>query len=476
MNRLESRMMRHRKKWVRLDNASNIFLAAMSPKDTKVFRFSAEISDTVDSELLQKALNKVYDQYLLYHSVLRRGVFWYYLEESDLRPIVKLDTNPSCEALYHFDRKELLFRVIYWKKRISLEVFHVLSDGTGALWFFQDLLREYTLLKNEEIEVVEDMKRTEHSYQQLAEDSFARHFRKKENRNFGKAAESAVQSLNEIGKKAGSSVTKYGKKAFSIFMPVADKTEKNTRVYQVTGTYTPDNRPRIIELELPVKDILKLSKDCNSTLTIYLTALFIEAIRKTAKNFKGNETIAVSVPVNLRQFFPSNTARNFFSTTRLEYTYQLDKENSMDEICKELKEQLEPQLSKENLEEWLTRLIAFEYHPIGRLVIRPIKDLVLKGINKRNNRNLTIAISNLGRVNFPEYVDPYINQVYFHTIAVRPQFCAISHGDILTISFSSPYVETDIQQAYVAMLTEKEIPVTISANKVTQEELGGEGI
>src|SRR5699024_10300613 len=172
-------MMRHRKKWVRLDNASNIFIAAMSPKDTKVFRFSAEISDTVDSELLQKALNKLYDQYLLYHSVLRRGVFCYYFEESDLRPVVKLDTNPSCEALYHFDRKELLIRVIYWKKRISLDVFHVLSDGTGALWFFQDLLREYTLLKNEEIEVVEDIKRTEHSYQQLAEDSFARHFRKK---------------------------------------------------------------------------------------------------------------------------------------------------------------------------------------------------------------------------------------------------------------------------------------------------------
>ena len=139
-------MIRHRKNWVRLDNASNIFLAAMSRKDTKVFRFSAELSETIDPDILQQALNKVYDQYLLYHSVLRRGLFWYYLEESDLRPIVQLDTNPSCEALYHFDKRELLFRVIYWKKRISIEVFHVLSDGTGALWFLQDLLKEYILL------------------------------------------------------------------------------------------------------------------------------------------------------------------------------------------------------------------------------------------------------------------------------------------------------------------------------------------
>src|SRR5699024_8292343 len=133
------------------DNASNIFLAAMTNRDSKVFRFSAELTDTVDSDLLQQALNEVYSQYLLYHSVLRRGIFWYYLEESDLKPVVQLDTNPSCQPLYHFDRRELLFRVVYWKKRVSLEVFHVLSDGTGAMWFFQDLLKEYLLLKNPEI-------------------------------------------------------------------------------------------------------------------------------------------------------------------------------------------------------------------------------------------------------------------------------------------------------------------------------------
>jgi hypothetical protein len=131
-------------------------------------------------------------------------------------------------------------------------------------------------------------------------------------------------------------------------------------------------------------------------------------------------------------------------------------------------------LTKESLEEWLTRLIMFEYHPIGRIIIRPLKDIVLKLINKRNNKNLTLAISNLGRVAFLEEIDPYVNQVYFHTIAVRPQFCAISHGDVLTISFTSPFVETDIQRAYVGMLTDKSIPVTVTVNKVTADELGGD--
>ncbi|UJF16355.1 alcohol acetyltransferase [Jeotgalibaca sp. MA1X17-3] len=467
---MESRMNRHRKKWVRLDNASNIFLAAMSPRDTKVFRISAEVTETVDPELLQEALNRTFDKYLLYHSVLRRGFFWYYLEESGLRPTVQLDNRPTCEALYHFDRKELLFRVVHWKKRISLEVFHILSDGTGAMWFFEDLLKEYILLRHPEIDANEE----ELPQINRSEDSFIRYFHKNEQRNFTESAQSAIQSLTEAGKVAGKYATAYGKKAKSLLMPVADRDKSGKKVYQVKGTYTPDSRPRIVEMEFPVKEVIQLAKKENISLTIYLTALFIEATRLSAKEFKGTETIAVSVPVNLRQFFPSHSARNFFSVTRLEYTYELEKENSIREISQELKRQFEPQLTKESLEGWLTKLIAFEYNPFARIAIRPIKDLMLKWINHQNNRNLTLAISNLGRVKFNEYVDPFIEQVYFHTVAVRPQFCAISHGEVLTVTFSSPYIETDIEQEFALMLTEKEIPITIAVNKVTQEELGGE--
>lgn len=471
---MESRMNRHRKKWVRLDNASNIFLAAMSSKDSKVFRLSAEVAETVDPELLQQALDRTYDHYLLYHSVLRRGIFWYYLEESDLRPKVQLDTNPTCEALYHFDRKELLFRVLYWKKRISLELFHALADGTGALWFLEDLLREYILLRHPEAVSMEQTEGKDYPHLKLAEDSFARYFRKKEQRNFTQAAQSAIQSLAEAGKIAGHYASRYGKKAKSFLMPVAKRKEGGKKVYRVKGTYTPDNRPRIVEMELPVQEALRLAKEQNCSLTIYLTALFLEAIRLSADDFKGDETLAVSVPVNLRQFFPSHSTRNFFSVTRLEYTYGLEKDHSLKQICRELKEQFEPQLTKESLEEWLTKLIAFEYNPFARIVIRPLKDLMLKWINHQNSRNLTVAISNLGRVKFHEAIDPFIEQVYFHTAAARPQFCAISHKDVLSISFSSPYVETKIQQAFASLLTGKGIPVTIAVNKVVQDELGGE--
>ena len=150
----------------------------------------------VDPDLLQQALNKVFEQNLLYHSVLRRG-FWYYLEESDLKPKVEPDTNTPCRPLYFFDRRNLLFRVMYWKKRVSLEVFHVLSDGTGAMWFFQDLITEYLSLKHPDLKD-EDVEVSNYIHDQSSEDSFERHFRRKDQLNFSKAAQSALRGVTTV--------------------------------------------------------------------------------------------------------------------------------------------------------------------------------------------------------------------------------------------------------------------------------------
>jgi hypothetical protein len=129
--------------WVRLDNASNIFLAARTEVDPKVFRMSVEIDHEVDPQLLQSALDDTFERFPLYHAVMRRGVFWYYLEDSDLRPVVEPDTEVTCSPIYRSDRRNLLFRVRYHGRRISLELFHALSDGTGALWFLSDLVTNY---------------------------------------------------------------------------------------------------------------------------------------------------------------------------------------------------------------------------------------------------------------------------------------------------------------------------------------------
>lgn len=40
-------------------------------------------------------------------------------------------------------QKNLLFQVSYYEKRINFEVFHALTDGTGAMYFLQELVSNY---------------------------------------------------------------------------------------------------------------------------------------------------------------------------------------------------------------------------------------------------------------------------------------------------------------------------------------------
>ena len=125
--------------WRKLDNAAKIFPATSNRRDTRVFRFYCECKEPVDGAALQTALDQTIEKYPLFLSVLRKGVFWFYMEKSDLKPSVSRESEPPCLDLYLRDRKTLLFQVTYYKNRINFEVFHALTDGTGAVNFSRSL-------------------------------------------------------------------------------------------------------------------------------------------------------------------------------------------------------------------------------------------------------------------------------------------------------------------------------------------------
>ena len=438
-----------RRNWVRLDNASNIFLAARSETDPKVFRFSIEMDHDVDPHLLQVALDTTYDRYRLYHAVLRRAVFWYYLQDSDLRPTVTADTKHTCAPIYDADRTGLLFRVVHHQQRIILEVFHALSDGTGALWFLTDLAGEYIRLRYPELRGREDTSTAELTAQpggvdeiaqarELAVDSFAQYFRHKK------------YALEQPG------TTQSG-------LPTPKK------AFRVTGTPTPDYRTRAVELTTPAREVLALARAEGISLTMYVTALFFESIRLST-GLGTSQTLAASVPVNLRQFFPSVSPRNFFATVRVEHTYGLGADD-IGSVGKNLDSQFRPQATPEALDKKLRRFSRFERSPMLRIVPRPLKDVILRGINWANNRGLSVAVSNLGRVTLPEPLDSHVGRMAFHVSAVRPQVCVISHAGLLTFSFTSPFIETDHVKEFARLLTSQGVDVTVDAARVTEAEL-----
>lgn len=410
--------------WAKLDNAAKIFPPTCSEKDTKVFRFVCELRDEIDRDILQEALDKTMPLFPFYKMVLRRGLFWYYFESTDFLPKVSEESKPPCSMLYHPGRRNLLFEVTYYKNRINLEVFHALTDGTGALVFLKTLLYYYITVRYKE-----DFKDSfpvldyDASITQKMDDSFLKHY-----------------TGNRIPKRV-----------------------KITRAYRIQGRRFIDNRIKIIEGVMPVKDVLALSHKYDTTLTIYLTSLFIKAIYQEMPARSRKYPVVLSVPVNLRTYFPSVTARNFFATINIKYDFGTSGDN-LEDIIQGVKESFKRELTQEKLKEHMNKLSALEHNAFMRIVPLAFKDMVLRFANWLNDKQITATLSNIGKITVSPPLAPYIKMFTCFTSAKRPQIALCSFGDNLVVSFSSPFTGTDIQKNFFRLLTEENVPVVISSN------------
>lgn len=410
--------------WSRLDNAAKIFPPTTSEKDTKVFRFVCALNEEVDCEVLQKALDKTIPLFPMYLVVLRRGVFWYYFESTELKPVVTEEYKLPCSMLYYPNRKNLLFEVTYYKKRINLEVYHAITDGTGALGFLKTLIYFYITMKHGE-EFGDKLPALDYdaSFTQKADDSFLKHY-------------SGDKKLDKI---------------------------RLSRAYHITGRRQIDNRLKVIEGEMSVKQVLELAHKCDTTLTIYLTALFIKAIYEDMPARSRRYPVVLTVPVNLRTYFPSVTARNFFSTINISYHFGKNSDR-LEDIIQEVKEAFARELTEEKLRTHMNRLSALEHNAFMRVVPLALKDVILRIANYLSDRGITAALSNVGKIKTVEELSPYIHMFNCFTSARRPQICMCSYGDRLVVSFATPFTSTDIQMLFYRMLTKEGVDIVVASN------------
>lgn len=410
--------------WNKLDNAAKIFPPTTNEKDTKVFRFVCELKEDVDKELLQEALEKTILLFPMYRTVLRRGVFWYYFENTELMPNVTEDNKIPCSMLYHPNRKNLLFEVSYHKKRINLELYHAVSDGTGALGFLKTMLYYY-ITKRYDTDFTGKLPNLDYdaSFSQRADDSFLKHY-------------TGDNKPNKI---------------------------KLTKAYQILGRRSIDNRLKVIEGNMSVKQVIELAHQHDTTLTIYLTALFIKAIYMDMPARARKYPIVLSVPVNLRSYFPSVTARNFFGTINIRYQFGKGPDR-LEDIIREVKETFEHELTEENLRDHINRFAALEHNALMRVIPLVMKDYILRFANYLSNRGITATLSNIGKITINKELAPYVRLFNCFTSARRPQICMCSFGDELVVSFTSPFSSTEIQKSFFRQLTEDGVNITITSN------------
>ena len=137
--RKETRALR----WVKLDNAAKIYPAARRRNWSNLFRQSVTLCEDVDTEVLQSALDITVKRFPSIAARLRRGVFWYYLQQVAEAPKISEEYAYPLVFMDQQEMRKCAFRVIAFHNRIAVEFFHSLTDGTGALIFLKSLTAEY---------------------------------------------------------------------------------------------------------------------------------------------------------------------------------------------------------------------------------------------------------------------------------------------------------------------------------------------
>lgn len=417
--------------WSRLDNAGKIFPPTSSRADPKVFRFACELREPVIPVYLQKALDRTIKDFPHFRVSLRKGLFWYFLESNQLKPQIREETLAPCSPIYHSEHKGLLFRVTYYKARINFEVYHALTDGTGALQFLRVLVYHYLLLRHQD-EIGENPPRLDYdaSLGEKSDDSFQRYY----------------DSTNK------------------------EKPPKYVNAYRLSGTRLPEYRMRVIEGEMSASQVVTKAREQGVTVTALLTAALLCSIyRQMTVRDRRKRPISVSVPVNLRKYFQSESARNFFGLIKVSYQFPEGGAELID-VAKAVADCFKQELTPKRLASRMNRLTAIEHNMLARIVPLALKDISLGFAGRYADLQETCSLSNVGQVNMPRELCPYIRLFDVFNSAKYLKLCMVSFEDRMVLTFTSPFVSTDIQKQFFRYLTEMGIDITIRANAPEEED------
>lgn len=410
--------------WSKLDNAAKAFPPTVKKSDTRVFRFSCELFEEIDEAILQKALDKAVMGFPHFLSVMRKGLFWYYLEQCDIKPVVLPETKMPCSQLYKSGYKTLLFEVTYFRNRINLEIFHSLTDGLGGIQFFQAIVLEY-LIQKHKTDFGEDVPFLNNN-----------------------------SSLSERGKDSFFDYYKKGKDSNKV---------KKEKAYVFRGPRREDDSIIVMEGRLSVKAVLELAHKYNTTLTAFIISVFIYSIGKEMTESNRKLPVVIDVPVNLRKYFSSHTTRNFFAMISIKYNFK-DKNDSFEEIIAAVSEAMKNEITKERLSHVMKSFAKLEHNAFIRIVPLPIKDFVISAERRKMDKVGTSVVSNLGAIDMPEAVRKYINSFSVISSTLSTQLCMCSYGDNLELGFTSSFIETERQKNFFRTLSELGLNVEIFCN------------
>ena len=409
--------------WYKLDNAAKIMPGTVRGADTRVFRIVCELTEEIDPEVLQIALEEAVREFPYFNCVLRKGLFWYYLDVSRLCPVVEEDHLPACSAIYRSGRRNLLYRVSYYGCRINLEMFHALADGTGGFRFLRRIVINYLRQK---YDIAAGNREDRSSVSERAADDFNKYY------STAKGTESMLSKMRK-------------------------------RSFQLKGLRDPLRRSHLIEGRVSAAKFMAAAHSYNTTAGVLMAAIYIKAVLDSMSLRDIKRPIVITVPVDLRRYFPSVTARNFFGVVNVEYMpKRLD--DSLDDIIAFTEKAFKELLTKENILATMNSGTNYE-HNIGiKIVPLVIKELGVSSIGFLAKKGVTATVSNLGIIKLPESFEGYVKQFSAFMSSAKMQVTIATYKDNMVFGFCSSFEESPVILNFFRILSDFGLSAVIASN------------
>ena len=418
-------------KWYRLDLSANVYPTLQRRNFSSVYRITACMTEVVDPELLQKAVDRIMPRFPSFAVAIHKGIFWRYLEANTKSgPFVKADVANPCMPMRFKADNGYLVRIYYYNKKISMEAFHSLADGGGAMIFLKTLVAQYLRLQGHTIPCKDGV------------------FDPDERPSAGELVDS---------------YPKYGKNTIAL-------KRREPRAYQVRGTMEPFYTLNIISGIADLSAALAVAKKYKVSLGEYLTAVLIQALiqkQKADKPYRERE-IKIAVPVNLRKYFPSDTIRNFIVMVKPSIHPGMG-DYSFEEIVQEVHNYMRYHVTPKHLAANIHTNLAVQQNPIVRIVPLFIKDIVVRSTYRQvNDKQSTAGMTNLGIVQLPEKMRPFVERfevMMGQPFSNRTNAAIVTYNNHLSITFTSSIVESDVEMLFFRHLVKEGIHVKIETNR-----------
>lgn len=422
-------------KWRRLDNSAKIFPIDSDKNFSAVYRMSVLLTEEINPIILKQAVEKTLERFTSFKVCLRRGVFWYFLEENQKEIIINEEKNYPCKYIDKNTNNGYLFKVTYYKNKINVDTFHSLTDGSSSIEFIKAIAYNYINFAHpEETKCISaaDVKQNIEVNDKNTEDSYMKNYQKH------------LKS------------PKGGKKA-----------------YILSGQKIPLYGVGVTHGFINLKQIIKRCRRLKVTVTQYFTAVLIYAIYQEYieknKNKKLKKQIKICIPVNLKKYFESTTITNFFSYISINAETKNVDLLDFNKILEFVHNDFKQKLDKTELAKTMAKTVKLGNNIGIKLIPLFLKKPIVKISYIEIRKYSTTTFSNLGKVNvLPEY-EKYIDNFLFLIAPDRGEkikCSAMSYKDNIIFTITSILKNSNVEKNFFEFLQKEDTTVKIETNGV----------